>query len=625
MTENEIQKSFNDFILSASGWRKVFDIDGETGKTGKVSTTDGFLTFLICKSFEKFLLAKNKKQVVIGRDTRPTGAMLELIAKNAFTKLNAKLIGVATAPEIMAHSKKSATPFIYFSASHNPIGHNGVKFGLTDGGVLGGEDISKLINIFREAAQFSCDDKSVFSFSELETFKKDFLILWKKLSTCSLTEKDLAEKASEKEKALKNYFDFTLETISGKSNKQAQNEFSEQLKNSVLNYKKAFGDFCIVYDFNGSSRFYSIDKTLFEKFALNLYSFNEEKIVHGIIPEGENLKPVAEKIRELAKADKRPIFGLMPDCDGDRGNLVFWEEGKNLPLILNAQDVFALSVLSELSYVLATKLTEKPIALVVNCATSFRIHKIAQAFNAKVFTGEVGEANVVKLAEDLQNEGYFVRILGEGSNGGNITFPARVRDPLNTSFAILKLLVFREPLVADKIETKTPPCLFKMWCKLSRQMDKYKPNFSLKDIIASLPAYTTTATQEKRALLKIKQKDHTLLKRSYQKIFEAEWKNQKSKLLEKYSFQYYKVFGTKGTEEFSCENDFGLSLNGGLKIVFYSKEDNPLGFIWMRGSKTEPVFRVMADIAEKNETAETELVNWHGKMLEKADTLSLES
>lgn len=624
MTEKEIQTSFKNFILSASGWRKVFDVDGEFGKSGKVSKPDGFLTFLICKSFENFLLAKGKKQVLVGRDTRPTGVVLESIAKNAFIEVEPKLAGVVAAPEIMAHSKKSAIPFIYFSASHNPIGHNGVKFGLSDGGVLAGEDISTLINIFREAVQFSNDEKSVFSFSKLEAFKKDFLIIWERLAV-----RTLKEKTSEKEKALNNYFDFTIETISGKADKQSQTEFCEQLKNSVLNYKKAFGDFCVVYDFNGSARSFSIDKNLFEKFGLNLHCFNEKTIAHGIIPEGENLKHVAAKMSELSKEGKRPIFGLMPDCDGDRGNLVFWDAEKNVPLILNAQDVFALSVLSELSYVLATKLTDKPLALVVNCATSFRVRKIAQAFKTKVFTSEVGESNVVNLAEKLQNDGYFVRILGEGSNGGNITFPARVRDPLNTTFAILKLLVFREILPANKTEPKvkseTPPCLFKMWCELSGQQNKYKPDFSLKDIIASLPAYTTTATQEKRALLQIKQKDHALLKRSYQKIFLTEWENQKSKFAEKYDFQYYKVFGTKGTEEFPCEKDFGLSQNGGLKIVFYSKQDIPLGFVWMRGSKTEPVFRVMADVAGKNELAEIELVSWHGKMLEKADILSLEN
>ena len=37
--------------------------------------------------------------------------------------------------EIMAYAKK-LDGFIYISASHNPVGHNGIKFGTNNGGVL---------------------------------------------------------------------------------------------------------------------------------------------------------------------------------------------------------------------------------------------------------------------------------------------------------------------------------------------------------------------------------------------------------------------------------------------------------------------------------------------------------
>ena len=51
------------------------------------------------------------------------------------------------APEIMAYARgvagaerEDAAGFVYVSASHNPRGHNGLKFGLGDGGVLGAAD-----------------------------------------------------------------------------------------------------------------------------------------------------------------------------------------------------------------------------------------------------------------------------------------------------------------------------------------------------------------------------------------------------------------------------------------------------------------------------------------------------
>ncbi len=57
-----------------------------------------------------------------------------------------------------------------------------------------------------------------------------------------------------------------------------------------------------------------------------------------------------------------------------------------------------------------------------------------------MFRAETGEANVVNLAEMLRSEGWVVSILGEGSNGGNITHPSKVRDPLSTLGAMIRLL-----------------------------------------------------------------------------------------------------------------------------------------------------------------------------------------
>ena len=129
----------------------------------------------------------------------------------------------------------------------------------------------------------------------------------------------------------------------------------------------------------------------------------------------------------------------MPDCDGDRGNIVYWDEKQKKAVILKAQEVFSLSVLAELTYSIWQHGEEKDFkpAVVVNCPTSMRINEIASALGAEVFRAEVGEANVVNLAREIRSQGYTVRILGEGSNGGTITYPAAVRDPLNTIFALL--------------------------------------------------------------------------------------------------------------------------------------------------------------------------------------------
>ena len=59
-----------------------------------------------------------------------------------------RYVGVASAPEVMAYARK-LDGFIYISASHNPIGHNGIKFGLNDGGVIDGEKSKVLIENFK--------------------------------------------------------------------------------------------------------------------------------------------------------------------------------------------------------------------------------------------------------------------------------------------------------------------------------------------------------------------------------------------------------------------------------------------------------------------------------------------
>ena len=122
-----------------------------------------------------------------------------------------------------------------------------------------------------------------------------------------------------------------------------------------------------------------------------------------------------------------------------------------------------------------------------------RIEKICSAFGAEVFRSEVGEANVVNLSEKLMKDGWIIRLLGEGSNGGNITYPATVRDPMNTVGSILKLLTIR----AKEENGYIRQGLFDIWRErseinnketgISATPDISENDFSLADIIKTLP------------------------------------------------------------------------------------------------------------------------------------------
>ena len=61
---------------------------------------------------------------------------------------------------------------------------------------------------------------------------------------------------------------------------------------------------------------------------------------------------------------------------------------------------------------------------------------------------------------------------------------------------------------------------------------------------------------------------------------------------------------------------------GGLKMQFYDEADRAVGFLWMRGSGTEPVFRAVVDIEGTDPGAETELLEWHRSMIARRRALT---
>ena len=581
-------------ILSASGWRKVFAVSGdEQDKNPQISEDDKALSVAAACVFYDYILERTEGQtpvLALGIDARPTGPAIADAMLHALVKKGAvvQYSGVTSAPEIMAYARK-LDGFIYISASHNPVGHNGIKFGINDGGVLEAKENAKLTSAFLE---LTGDD------TKLQNLVKEAY----ECSSSALKEIYKTEQSS-KFNALHAYQDFILETITDSPNKEHQKDFFEMLDEQIRS--KGFGVIC---DFNGSSRAKCIDKDFFTTHGIDFYSLNEEEIAHEIIPEAENLVYVAEAMDDLHKRKNcNVMLGYMPDCDGDRGNIVYWDEKQNKAVILKAQEVFSLSVLAELTYSIwknEGNADFKP-AVAVNCPTSMRIDEICKVLGAQVFRAEVGEANVVNLAREKRSEGYNVRILGEGSNGGTITYPSSVRDPLNTVFAIIKLLMMRED------------GLYEIWCK--KAGIEYNPDFTLTDVLESLPVYTTTGVSEPRAILKVKNTDHAALKAAFQKAFEADWEKKKADLKKKYRITGYEAVITNGTKETRDVKDYSLSGKGGLKIVFKDDTGSPVAFIWMRGSGTEPVFRIMCDVRGDNVEEEKELLAWETQMLEKSD------
>lgn len=584
-------------ILSASGWRKVFAISkNEQDKTPQINEEDRAISVAAAYAFFDYIKEKSgidSPVLAVGIDARPTGRAIADAVLRTLVKRGAiiQYLGLSSAPEIMAYARK-LDGFIYISASHNPVGHNGIKFGKNDGGVLNAEENAKVTKAFLELLK---DD------SRLNTLVSDCLNC-----SSSLLQQVYQEEKSSKHNSLAAYKDFVKETVSGSKDKTLQENFFSMIKSNAA--EKAVG---VVCDFNGSSRAACIDRDFFTENKIRFNSINDNEIVHEIIPEAENLVHTAKQMEWLhSQGYSEYLLGYMPDCDGDRGNIVYWDEKKGKAVILKAQEVFSLSVLAELTYAIWKNKgnSEIKLGLSVNCPTSMRINEIADILGASLFRAEVGEANVVNLAREKRSEGYEVPILGEGSNGGTITYPSSVRDPLNTVFALLKLLTIREK------------GLYEIWCE--KAGIDFKEDFTLTDILESLPSYTTTGVSEPRAVLKVKNSDHEKLKADFQKVFEKEWEEKKAGLKEKFGICDYEAVITNGTKETRNVKDFSLSKKGGLKIIFKDDRKKALAFIWMRGSGTEPVFRIMCDVKGNDKSAlleEKELLEWETQMIRKAD------
>jgi len=111
--------------------RKYFGTDGIRGVVNKELTPE--LAFRVAKA-GAYVLSKDSEKVptiLIGRDTRISGSMLESAMVSGFCSYgaNVKILGVIPTPAVACLVKKyNADAGVVISASHNPYEFNGIKF-----------------------------------------------------------------------------------------------------------------------------------------------------------------------------------------------------------------------------------------------------------------------------------------------------------------------------------------------------------------------------------------------------------------------------------------------------------------------------------------------------------------
>lgn len=600
-TAADLEGALGAMILSASGWRKVF-ADDEESSSPELKPVDRVLALGMADAFATFLAdttGKTAWRVAVGMDSRFTGPALcdgmvrVLLARG----IEVDFLGIVAAPEIMAWVQTSGLHdgFLYVSASHNPVGHNGVKFGLGNGGVVGGSQAADLITRFKASAT--------------DPAQASAWILRAESGLPPQVDRVLRALPACRQAAARAYSGLADQILTVSDDPAVQTRRKADL--AALVKDRGLG---IVAELNGSARGLSIDGPWLSDLGVKVLALNERprQFVHRIVPEGPSLDLCRRELERAHALERRFELGYVPDCDGDRGNIVFFDPSLGQARILEAQQVFALCVLSELAGLTYYGEGGQKLAVVCNDPTSLRIDALAAAFGATVFRAEVGEANVVNRARELRGEGWTVRILGEGSNGGNITHPGSVRDPLSTLGSLVKLVSLRS--------LPGRPGLFELWCHRSGQPQAYRDDYTLADVLASLPGWTTTGASEDRAMLKITTTDHAVLKASFEARWPAAFQAKKA-FLSGYRIVSWDEVNYEGTAE---KPGFGPSFRsgrqtGGLKILLRDDQGTPMASLWMRGSGTEPVFRVMAEVKGDAPEAEAALLDWLVDLVRAAD------
>lgn len=115
--------------------RKYFGTDGIRGKVGVLPIVPDFVMKLGWAA-GKVLSEKGTKKVIIGKDTRISGYMLEAALEAGFSAAGVKsvLLGPMPTPAIAYLTRAfRAEAGVVISASHNPFYDNGIKFFSKDG------------------------------------------------------------------------------------------------------------------------------------------------------------------------------------------------------------------------------------------------------------------------------------------------------------------------------------------------------------------------------------------------------------------------------------------------------------------------------------------------------------
>jgi phosphoglucosamine mutase len=127
--------------------RKYFGTDGIRGRTNQWPMTAELAMKVGMAAGQHFLRGSHRHRVVIGKDTRLSGYMVENALVAGFTSVGMDVVQFGPIPTpavaLLAHSMR-ADLGVMISASHNPFHDNGIKLFGPDGYKLSDEDEARI-------------------------------------------------------------------------------------------------------------------------------------------------------------------------------------------------------------------------------------------------------------------------------------------------------------------------------------------------------------------------------------------------------------------------------------------------------------------------------------------------
>ncbi len=295
-SDKEVRSALESMILSASGWRKVFAPGGDHDSSKEPDTADQLLAVGMGMVWGQWLerrLGKRDSVVLVATDTRPTGPNIAelMVCGLKYSGCQVRYIGIAAAPEAMARTgnDNEIDAFAYISASHNPLGHNGVKFGL-GGGVIAGTDAKDLIAKYHALIE--------------EPGAADRLNVLRESQVPAIPDPE------EKRQSLVAYEKFLNHIAGGPGDDSSRSETLSALQRSLRSRPVT-----IIADLNGSARCLSSDRPYLERLGAKLLTFNDTagEIAHVVVrAQEERAARLVEQIEveDVGLAETHPVLGV---------------------------------------------------------------------------------------------------------------------------------------------------------------------------------------------------------------------------------------------------------------------------------------------------------------------------